>query len=131
MFQTPSNWIYFLYSDGAYGQCYGVIAPHLDSRGWQWLRDEELLANYHLLSARIMVEHRFSKVSVNSTYTSFKGGLKLGAQPVSLYFLISVFISNLLTCLRGENDPIAAKFSRPPPTLREYLGLEQEVVIVL
>jgi hypothetical protein len=113
----------FLYGDNAYRECYGVVPPFHDQRGFRWLSHEELQANSHLSSQRIMAENVLGKAEQFWTYNHFEQSLRSAAQPVGLYFLIGVFLQNILTCLNGSEDLIAKRFNCPPPTVAEYLGL--------
>jgi DDE superfamily endonuclease len=105
----------FLFGDNAYRDCYGIIPPFYDRRGFRWLPEEELEANHDLSSARIIVEQGFGKVEQAWTYNYFGKSLREAAQPVAAFYLIA--------SLRCRDDLIAKRFDCQPPTVGEYLGL--------
>ena len=76
--------------------------------------------NAIMSEVRVSVEHGFGKVMQNWSYIGFRNGLKIGLSPVGAYYMVSVLLTNIHTCLRGSQT--SAQFEINPPSLEEYFG---------
>lgn len=79
-----------------------------------------------LSNLRIIVKQCLRENATLETYVYFRHAIRLGRQPVSAYFLVSVLVQNCLLCMRGgEGIPNVAttRFDCAMPSIREYLGV--------
>jgi hypothetical protein len=82
--------------------------------------------NKALSSVRIAVEQAFGRAQVLWTYTAFAKGLTAGTQPLAAQFYVAVLLMNCHTCFNGS--AAGNRFLVPPPTVEEYLELDDERV---
>jgi hypothetical protein len=117
-----------VYGNPAYRASYGVAYPFEDHlrRGRRYLPAEEQAFNKALASVRIAVEQAFGRAQHLWTYTAFAKGLTAGLQPLAAQFFVAVLLTNCHTCLNGS--PAGNRFFVPPPTLEEYLKLDDAQV---
>lgn len=107
----------FLYGDSPYEACYRVIAPY---KRTQPLSPEQKRFNVQLSSERISVEQAFGAVTQLWRANSLAVNLKPLLQPVALHYEVSVLLTNICTCLRGNS--VSARYNIEPLSLEEYLG---------
>ncbi|KAK9319977.1 hypothetical protein V1517DRAFT_330823 [Lipomyces orientalis] len=72
---------------------------------------------------RISVEQLFGLVLNNWAYNGYKYGLRQQATPVAAFYLVSVLLTNIKTCLEQRNE-VSLSFGCTPPSLEDYLSLE-------
>lgn len=72
------------------------------------------------------MEQAFGRAQHLWTYTAFAKGLTAGLQPLAAQFFVAVLLTNCHTCLNGS--PAGNRFFVPPPTLEEYLKLDDAQV---
>ena len=106
----------FLYGDSPYESCYRVIAPYKRTR---LLTRAEIAFNCALSSDRISIEQAFGYVTSIWRVNSLDINLKALLQPVAVYYAISVFLTNIRTCLRG--NVVLKRYKIQPPLLEDYL----------
>lgn len=70
---------------------------------------------------RIAVEHGFARVQNAWLFNAFDKQLKIRLSPVPAYYMVSVLLVNIWTCLRGNQT--SQQFNLEPPSLEEYLRL--------
>ena len=80
--------------------------------------------NVRMLQLRVEVEHAFAIQANSWQLFTTKGVMKIQASPASSYYLITVLMSNITNCLRGNQT--SRRLRCPPPDLEEYLYLEQD-----
>jgi hypothetical protein len=107
---------YFVYSDPAYPKSDVILPPH---RGTV-LGAEEQADNTAMAAVRIEVEHGFALILQHWAYSAYSSQQKTLLQPVATIYLMSVLLTNIRTCLRGNQ--ISTKFSLQPPSLQSYLS---------
>ncbi|KAJ9273827.1 hypothetical protein DTO212C5_106 [Paecilomyces variotii] len=67
---------------------------------------------------RISVEHGFGQIQKYWMRNSFHLVNQVGNSPVAAYYLVAALMSNIITCLRGNQ--ISRHFDCAPPSLNEY-----------
>ena len=83
----------------------------------------EYVFNKLMNSARVSIEHVFGKVTQLWTFLDFKRTHKLhGTRPAQAY-LNAQFLTNVHSCLYGNQ--VSQQFGIDPPTLAEYLAMEE------
>ncbi|KAJ9263877.1 hypothetical protein DTO212C5_7409 [Paecilomyces variotii] len=110
---------YFLYGDSAYEYAYCCIAPFKRIRA---LTAEEERFNQKLSSDRISVEMVFGTVQTLWHTNALDVNLQPIKQAVASCYAISVFLTNIMTCLRG--NVVNIRYQIEPPTLDEYLNTQ-------
>ena len=111
--------ILYIYGDLAYIPAYGILGGY-KARVNHPLTEQQKTLNAKMSEVRISVEHGFGKVMQNWSYTNFRNSLKTGLSPVGTYYMVSVLLTNIHTCLRGSQT--SAQFEINPPSLEEYFG---------
>ena len=105
--------MYRLYGDPAYSLSNHLITPHRNAK-----KKEDIFFNEILALVRVAVEWSFGKVLQYFAFTDFSKNQKLLLQPVAKYYIVSVALTNMHTCLYqslcGETFGIKA------PSLEEY-----------
>ena len=109
--------ILFIYRDLAYIPAYGIMGGY-KARVNHPLTEQQKAMNAIMSEVRVSVEHGFGKVMQNWSYIGFRNGLKIGLSPVGAYYMVSVLLTNIHTCLRGSQT--SAQFEINPPSLEEY-----------
>lgn len=109
----------YLYGDPAYSLSYGVISAYKAVRG-QPLNPVLREVNKLMSRLRVSVEHSFGRTMMLWGFNGFKNDLKVGLSPIAAYFIVSVLLSNVHTCIYGNQTSI--RFNCLPPSLEEYLG---------
>ncbi len=111
----------YLYGDAAYYSRYGIIGAYRAYPGAP-LTAEQKQFYTKMSEMRICIENGFGLISQLWQFNSFKYGFRYGSSPVAAFYLISVFLTNVFTCLRG--NLISRRFDFPPPSLAMYLASE-------
>jgi hypothetical protein len=70
---------------------------------------------------RVSVEQYFARVLALWTFLDHERNLKIGWQPVGVYYWLGVFLTNLMSCSRPNQ--ISQRHSCNPMGVVEYLGL--------
>jgi hypothetical protein len=115
-----SDWLY-LYRDPAYYGRVGVMGAYRARLGFP-LTQEQKQFNTHMSRMRISVEHGFGLISQLWKFDLFHYTFQVWLSPVAAFYIISVFLSNIYTCLRG--NLVSDRFLLSPPTLAVYLAME-------
>jgi hypothetical protein len=71
---------------------------------------------------RISAEHGFGLILQLWKFNSFRYGLQQGISPVAAFYIVSVLLTNIYTCFRG--NVVSERFSISPPPHSLYLALE-------
>lgn len=106
----------FVYADPAYGLTDTIISAAKEVRD---LEPAEQAFYTALSHCRMCVEWSFGKVFNNFAFLDFDKNIRLRLSPVGKYFLVSVFFTNVHTCLYGSVT--SQTFKLTPPSLEEYL----------
>jgi DDE superfamily endonuclease len=80
----------------------------------------ETLFNYDISQNRISVEHGFAILSNKWMKLGLHQTRRIRSSPVAAYFGAAVLLTNVWTCLYGNQ--VSRRFKIAPPTLEEYLG---------
>ena len=116
---TPS-----LYGDAIYRPSLNIMSRIEDPQTTQ-----ENNINLQNNSARTSIEHLFGLDSNLWALTRNKRKLKLkvkGEQIVKLFY-VTLFLTNVYTCLNG--NVVSTRYNLDHPTIEEYLPLEEELVL--
>jgi hypothetical protein len=115
--------ILYLYGDSAYRTSFGILAPYQHSFGHRWVPHAQREANRNMSSYRIAVEHLFGLQENLWLAGAFSKHLAVNKQPVASYYMAGVLLTNLYTCLRGNN--VSRKYANvqtcEPPSVEGYL----------
>jgi hypothetical protein len=114
-FVSQGTDIYHLFGDKAYRNLPLVMSPFHPA-----LTDEEEQYNTALSSLRVSVEHAFGKITQLWSFTDLKRVQRTGLQPTAAYYHVMVLMSNLHTCMHGNQ--ISEKFDCAPPSMLAYIG---------
>jgi len=71
-------------------------------------------------ATRIAVEWGFGDVTTQWKYVDYGKQLKKGIFPIGIYYKVSVFLTNCMTCMRGGKT--AQYFGLSPPSIEENIG---------
>lgn len=74
---------------------------------------------------RIAVENAFGLTQSLWTRNAFNSSLRIGQQAVGSYYQIAVLLTNIYTCIRGNQ--IGGRFIVSPPSLAQYLMPEMHL----
>ena len=74
-------------------------------------------------SRRIEVEYGFGLVKKLWKSLDLQSGMRLGLSPIGSWVFTAVLLTNIYTCLRGNQT--AKRFQISPPSLEEYFGLRR------
>ena len=66
------------------------------------------------------VEWSFGDIVVDLAFIDFKKNLKIGLQPVAMYYRVAALLTNCHTIINGGNKT-SKYFGIAPPLLHEYL----------
>jgi hypothetical protein len=116
--ENPEDHCY-LYGDPAYALSYGVISAY-KARPGRPLDPILHEVNTAMSAMRISVEHSFGKTMMLWSFNGFKGDLKVGLSPVGAYFVVAVLLSNIHSCVYGNQT--SQQFNCAPPSLHDYLS---------
>jgi hypothetical protein len=72
-------------------------------------------------SVQQSVEWALNDIVTNFVFLDFKKNLKVLLQPVGKLYLVGAILTNVRTCMDGNNT--TSCFVLDPPTLAEYLHL--------
>ena len=115
---TRTQWL--IYADAAYGNTTTIMSGF---DRLQRARNADMDRLTRSLNAeRTSVEWCFGKVSVKFKWLESKDANKLGKTACGLYYLVSVLLTNCITCLKGGNLHYSI-FKCSPPSLGEYLNM--------
>jgi hypothetical protein len=107
--------VYVLYGDPAYPISQYLLAPF---RGAVLTPDQQAF-NSSMSTVREPVEWCFGKVLQQWPFLDFKKNLKLLLQPIGLYYVVGVILTNCHTCLYMSQT--SRFFNVAPPSLEEYM----------
>ncbi|GAU87165.1 hypothetical protein RvY_00057 [Ramazzottius varieornatus] len=105
---------YYLYGDQAYKSTPQAVGPVRYNAS-----PLETACNAAMKTLRISVEWGFGKIGNLFAYDNYPEDLKLGLQPLGMYFRVAALLTNCHTCLNGSQTP--NYFAVVPPTLTEHL----------
>lgn len=112
---------YVLYADFGYPQswwCFGGF--------WRAERgSDEALYNERMSSSRISVEWGYGKVLSQWAHIDFSKSSKILLEPIAQQYINCAFLTNLFTCLYGNQ--INSYFNMSPMSLTDYLSLIDDV----
>ena len=111
--------ILFIYRDLAYISAYSIMGGYKAHVNHP-LTEQQKAMNAIISEVYVSVEHGFGKVMQNWSYIGFRNGLKIGLSSVDVYYIVSVLLVNIHTCLRGSQT--SAQFEINPSSLEEYFG---------
>ena len=114
--QLPAGPPYALYGDPAYPLSLFLQKAYTGAA----LTPQQQLFNARMSAVRQTVEWAFGDVAVNWAFVDFKKNLKVGLQPVALYYVVAALLSNCRTIIR-EGNKTSKYFNISPPGLLEYL----------
>jgi hypothetical protein len=107
-----------IYGDPAYCGSPVTMGAYRRPRQGQLLPTQRLF-NYDMSRNRISVEHEFAIIQAKWMKLGFHYAMRTGSSPVAAYFGAAVLLSNLYTCLRGNQ--ISMKYGLQPPTIQEFM----------
>ena len=107
---------YYVYGDPAYPHSPWLQKPYgvIDSE----LKQE---FNAKMSAVRMAVEWSFADVLQHWAFNDYRKNLKLDLQPIGMMYIVSVLLTNMKTCLRGNQ--ISSYFNLTPPTIETYLSI--------
>ena len=108
---------YVLYGDSGYPQQTYIRTPY---RVGQLTPAHESF-NSAMSRVRQTVEWGFRDIVTTFAFLDFKKNLKVLLQPVGKLYFVGAILTNVYTCMHGNNT--ASYFMLDPPTLDEYLHL--------
>ena len=108
----------YVYGDSAYALSSATMKPHKKAQ----LSVEESTFNDRMKRVRITVEWVFKDIRRNWRFLQPKNSMKLHQSPVAKVFIIGGFLTNCLTCFRGNQCSEYFRFS--PPSIQEYLDID-------
>lgn len=114
-FSSPGERAFHLYGDQAYRSGTHIISPF---KGYT-LTPAETECNKIMSKLRISVEWGFGKISQLFAFTEFAENQKIRLQPVGVYYLVAILLTNVHTCLNGSNT--SSYFNCEPPSVQQYL----------
>lgn len=106
--------VLYVYGDPAYHGSFGVLCP-FPSTG---ITREQHGANVAMSRARIAVENAFGYTANLWRTNQFAMQLQAGNQPVAAFYMVSILLTNIYTCVQQHATP----FGLRPPLLDEYLA---------
>jgi hypothetical protein len=109
----------FLYGDIAYEGCYQVITPFQETRP---LSAEQHKFNDWVAIDRISVEQAFGRVQRLWHTNALDADLRPRLQPVAMWYAISILLTNVVSCLRGNK--VGIQYNIEPMSLEDYLEPE-------
>ena len=115
---VPQDQRAYLYGDPAYSSAYGITGAYKAPANAP-LNVVLQAMNAHMSSLRISVEHGFGKTSALWQFNTHDRNLKMGLSPVAGYYMVSILITNIHTCLYGSQT--SEKFQCNPLPLHVYL----------
>lgn len=108
---------YYLYGDLGYPLRRHLIVPFKGDN----LTAAEQQFNSRMSKVRESVEWGFNKVVQLFAFVDFKKNLKMGLQPVGLYYSVAMLLCNCHTCIYGSQT--SDYFNLFPLKLEEYLNV--------
>ena len=118
---TIDGHTYQVYSDPAYGLSQHLCTPYRATSAAA-LTPQMSEFNQRMNACRLSVEWAFGEVSCLWAFYNYKPQQKSLLSPVATQYRVSVFLTNLRTCLNGGNK-IFDYFGMKPPTPEQYLGI--------
>ena len=103
-----------IYGDGGY-----PFSAHLQTGHRDPANAAQQQYNARMSSCRVTVEWAFGMVIEKFKFTDHKAMQKSGLSPLAKQYAVSAILSNMSTCLYGNNT--TNYFECQPPTLAEYL----------
>src|SRR5437764_13851570 len=110
----------YLYGDPAYTLSYGIIGAYKAQPNHP-LNFTLRAVNTHMSSLRVSVEHGFGKTSNLWGFNTHGKNMKIGLSPVAGYYMVSILLANIHTCLYGSET--GDRYNCHPPTIDVYLHL--------
>ncbi|KAK9427130.1 hypothetical protein V1505DRAFT_67535 [Lipomyces doorenjongii] len=80
--------------------------------------------NIEMSGVRISVEQMFGLALQRWTFNGFKRALKLESSPVATFYMVSILLTNIKTCLDGCNE-VPDAFGCDPLLLTDYLLVDE------
>jgi hypothetical protein len=111
--QSETGGTFCLYGDSAYTQTTRLFKPYVLPSN-----PDEKSMNVTMSRSRIRVEWCFQRVLRDWAFIDFKKNQKMLLQPVALYYIVGVLLTNAKTCLHGNST--SKHFDLEPPPLDEY-----------
>ena len=112
--QLPAGPPYALFGDPAY-----PLSPYLQKAyAGAALTQQQTTFNTDMAAVRQSVEWSFGDITVMWAFVDFRKNLKIGLQPLALYYMVAALLTNCHTILRGNKT--SKYFDVPPPGLLEY-----------
>jgi hypothetical protein len=93
----------FLYGDSGYEGCIGVITPF---KAVQPLTTQETAINKKLSSDWISIKQVFGCLQNIWHINVLSTNLKVGLQPIRIYYAVCILFTNINTCLHGNTVSI-------------------------
>ena len=121
---APGGQLFVYGDDSAYEISYGLISPYQVQPG-QPLDSKRTEFNARLSMLRRRIERGPGQaMALWGYYNGYsKAGLGAGLSPVAAYFMVSVLLSNIHTCIYGNRT--SRKFRCSPPSIEDYLHTVQ------
>ena len=104
---------YYLYGDLAYWPAFGIMGPIRPQNQQGILSREEKAASLAMSSVRISVEWGFGMNANLWGINNYKRGSKVMFSPVAALYMVSTLLTNIRTCMDGDNQ-VSEKFQLPP-----------------
>lgn len=104
-----------IFGDPAYG-----LGPYIQIGFGNTFSSVEADYNYLASKCRISVEWGFAKIASLFAFVKFEKNLKIGLQPVGLYYRVAAVLTNAHTCLYSSQT--AHYFDCSPPDIYEYFS---------
>lgn len=119
--RRPAHALY-LYGDPAYSTVYGIMGPYKNYPQKPRTAAQEKF-NKTMAKLRIEVEHGFAIHQNLWAWNGYHLQLKV-LQGAAIGYAVSVLLSNIWTCLRGNQT--SYRFACAPPAVEAYLKNQEE-----
>jgi len=111
--------IYFV-GDSAYVDGWGMIGAFKGKLIDYIIRDlEQRVFDREMAALRVAVKHGFGLVTEYWSFRSFRNSMKAGLSPIGSYYIVSVLLTNCLSCFRGNQ--MADIYLMGTPGICDYL----------
>jgi hypothetical protein len=120
MGELPAEDLLYLYGDSAYVDGWGIIGAFKGKLINHIMRDpEQRVFDREMAALQVAVEHGFGLVTKYWSFGSFRNSMKAGLSPIGSYYIVSVLLTNCLSCFWGNQ--MADVYSMGTPDIRDYL----------
>ncbi|PGG94983.1 hypothetical protein AJ80_10062 [Polytolypa hystricis UAMH7299] len=109
----------YIYGDPVYTGSAVTIGAYKKPRGCQLTAAQQEF-NKNMSENQVSIEHGFGLVQQYWAKNSYHLSQQMGLSPVAASYLAACLLTNILTCLHGNQ--VAERFAYPPPTLDEYFA---------